>query len=73
MYGCNIQEAPEVTRSIPYIISKMSPYFYYPYCSFRMQKSKEATLRISMFKETKIPLIYTLESSFFGGNYVINI
>lgn len=70
MYGCNIQESPEITRCFPYIISKHSSYFYYPYCSFRMQKSKEATMRISLFKETKIPLIYTLEASFFGGDYV---
>lgn len=73
MYGCNVEESPEVTREIPYIISKISPYFYYPYCSFRMQKSKEATLRLSVFRETKIPLIYTLEASFFGGSYVRNI
>ena len=70
MYGCNIQENPEITRCIPYIISKSSSYFFYPYCSFRMQKSKEATMRISLFKETKIPLIYTLEASFYGGDYV---
>lgn len=73
MYGCNIPEEPELTRSIPYIISKFSPYFHYPSCSFKMQKSKEATMRISLFKETKIPLVYTLEASFFGGDYVTNI
>jgi cytosolic carboxypeptidase protein 2/3 len=70
MYGCNLTEAPEHTRAIPYILSKISPYFFYPYCSFRMQKSKEATLRISIFKETKVCLIYTLEASFLGGNFV---
>ena len=70
MYGCNIPESPEVTRCIPFIISKSSPYFYYPYCSFRMQKAKESTMRISLFKETKIPTIYTLEASFFGGDFV---
>ena len=71
MYGCNIAENPEITRTIPFIISKISQYFYYPSCSFRMQKSKEATLRLSVFRETKIPLVYTLEASFFGGSYVI--
>ena len=73
MYGCNLPDTPEYTRSIPFILSKLSSYFYYPYCSFRMQKSKEATLRISIFKETKIFLTYTLEASFFGGDYVILI
>lgn len=70
MYGCNVPEEPELTRAVPFIISKISKYFHYPSCSFKMQKSKEATMRISMFKETKIPLIYTLEASFFGGDYV---
>jgi murein tripeptide amidase MpaA len=70
MYGCNLPEAPEITRCIPFIISKYSPYFFYPYCSFRMQKAKESTMRITLFKEIKVPLVYTLEASFFGGDFV---
>jgi len=31
-----------------------------------MQKSKEATLRISLFKELRMPKVYTLEASFAG-------
>lgn len=73
MYGCNLPEEPETTRAFPFILAKMSPYFYYKSCSFRMQKSKEATMRITLFKETKIPLVYTLESSFCGGDYVNDI
>lgn len=34
-----------------------------------MQKSKEATLRITMFKETKVPNVFTLEASFCGPNF----
>jgi len=69
MYGCNIPDKPELTRTFPYILSKVSPFFAYNYCAFRMQKSKESTLRISLFKDTKIPFVYTLEASFCGPNF----
>ena len=69
-YGCNVSNTPETTRIFPYLLSKISPHFYYPYCSFRMQKSKQGTMRISLFKELKVPLIYTLEASFCGSDMV---
>jgi cytosolic carboxypeptidase protein 2/3 len=72
MYGCNVADSPEVTRCIPYTLSKISNYFSYKYCSFKVQKSKEATMRVSLFKELKIPLVYTLEASFYGADFVRN-
>ncbi|CAG9336270.1 unnamed protein product [Blepharisma stoltei] len=69
MYGCNYPGRPEVTRTFPFILSKISPFFSYSYCSFRMQKSKDATLRITMFKEARVPNVYTLEASFCGPNF----
>lgn len=69
-YGCNIENQPEVTRAFPYILSKISPVFAYHYCSFKMQKSKESTLRISIFKEINCYFIYTLEASFCGPDFV---
>lgn len=33
-----------------------------------MHKSKEATARIAIYKEVKIPAIYTLEASFSGAD-----
>ncbi len=33
-----------------------------------MHRSKEATARISMWKELKIPAIYTMEASFSGAD-----
>ena len=68
MYGCENPESPSDTRIIPRILSKLTTCFKYNLCSFRMQKSKESTLRISMFKELKIPNIFTLESSFCGSD-----
>lgn len=69
-YGCNIPDAPEKTRAYPYIVSKISQFFLYSYCSFKMQKAKESTLRISLFKETSCPFVYTLEASFCGPDFV---
>ena len=40
----------------------------YGYSKFSCHKSKEATARIAMFNEVKIPAIYTMESSFCGSN-----
>ena len=69
MYGCNVSSSPEVTRAYPYILSKSSEYFSYQSCTFRVQKSKESTMRVSLFKETRIPFIYTMEASFGGCDF----
>ena len=69
-YGCNIAEQPEVTRAFPYILSKISQVFAYHYCSFKMQKNKDSTLRIAIFNEISCNLIYTLEASFCGPDFV---
>ena len=57
---------PEETRLYPYLMSKLCPFFSYNYSRFGNQKSKEATARIAMFNDIKIPAIYTMESSFCG-------
>ena len=66
MYGCNDSEDPEATRVFPYLLSKISGLFSFKSCSFRMQKSKESTLRITIFTEAKVQNTYTLESTFSG-------
>ena len=68
MYGCNIKGQPEATRIIPFILGKISPFFSYDYSRFKMQQSKESTLRISLFKELRVPAVYTMESTFCGTN-----
>ena len=68
MYGCNFPNAPEETRIFPYMLSKLCPYFYFNYSRFGVQKSKEKTARIVLFKEMKIPNIFTMESSFCGND-----
>lgn len=69
MYGCNNPTSPEDTRLYPFLLSKLCPYFVYGYSRFGSQRSKEATARVSMYNElSKIPAIYTMESSFCGND-----
>ena len=60
---------PEETRIFPFILGKMWPYFYFNYSRFGVQKSKESTARVVLFKALRIPNIYTLESSFWGNEH----
>lgn len=48
-------------------MEKVHDAFKYEYCSFAMQKDKDGTARITMWKELRIDYIYTLESSFCGN------
>jgi hypothetical protein len=69
MYGCNIPKKPEECRIFPYILGKVCPYFYFNYSRFGVQKSKESTARVVLFKSLKIPNIFTCESSFCGNEH----
>ena len=69
-YGCTNFSFPEETRVFPLIMSRVSKPFEYEFCSFKMQKSKESTLRITVFKELGISNVFTLESSFCGNKGV---
>jgi len=50
-------------------MGKICPYFYFNYSRFGVQKSKESTARIVLFKSLKIPNIFTMESSFCGNEH----
>ena len=67
MYGCDYKATPEVTRQFPLLLSKISPLFDFEASRFGVQKSKEATARVAMFKELgSCPQVYTMESTFSG-------
>lgn len=67
MYGCENKAAPEETRVFPLLLSKISSLFDFASSRFGVQKSKEATARVSVYKELKTcPLVYTMESTFSG-------
>jgi hypothetical protein len=51
MYGCNNKQKPEECRVFPLILSKISKFFHFPSCRFGVQKSKESTARVSLYKE----------------------
>ena len=52
----------------PLMISKQFDYFNFSDCTFKMEKTKESTARISMFHKLKIPFVFTLEASFAGAS-----
>ena len=66
MYGCPVPNAPQSSRLFPFILGKLCPFFSYSACSFKLQEDKEQTQRITMFKETNIAKVYTLEATFSG-------
>lgn len=53
-------------RIIPLLCSKQNRLFSFPDCRFRIERSKESTARVVVFKEFNIANSFTLECSFFG-------
>ncbi|XP_029769641.1 cytosolic carboxypeptidase 2 [Terrapene carolina triunguis] len=70
MYGCNNKSAPAQRlheRVFPLMLSKNAPdKFSFRSCKFKVQKSKEGTGRIVMWR-MGIPNSYTMESTFGGS------
>ena len=67
MYGCsnknNVKE-----QVFPKLLENNSELFSFPDCEFGIQKSKESTARIVIYKEFGIVNCYTIESSFCGAD-----
>ncbi len=70
MYGCNnFQKDKKLKERIfPLMFSKTCDYFNFDNCSFNIQKSKESTARVVMWKEFQLVNSFTLECSFCGPN-----
>jgi len=64
-YG-NTGENPLEYCLFPYILSKINRYFSYKSSKFSVSKSKASTARVAMWKELRIPAVYTIEASFYG-------
>lgn len=71
-YGCC--ERPEgdapinsLPKEFPYLMEKVCDAFKYDNCCFNIQKDKEGTARVTVWKDLKINYVYTLESSFCGS------
>ena len=70
MYGCNNKQFPAQCRVFPLILSKLNNCFNFSYCRFGVQKSKESTARVSLYKDLKTcPNIFTMESTFSGIDF----
>ena len=66
IYGCHEEQEPAKTRIFPLILSKICPLFSFEKSRFGVQKSKERTSRITLWRETGVPNIFTMEASFCG-------
>ena len=67
MYGCSNQRADRLKERIfPLLYHKNTEFFNFDYCNFAIQKQKESTGRVVMWKEFQLINSFTLESSFLG-------
>ncbi|KAG7481117.1 hypothetical protein MATL_G00063400 [Megalops atlanticus] len=81
MYGCSIKETVWQTnvsatsydlhedlgyRTLPKILSQLAPAFSMSSCSFVVEKSKEATARVVVWREIGVQKSYTMESTLCG-------
>ena len=70
MYGNSNADSPDETKLFPFIMSKLCPFFSFNYSRFAVQRHKENTARITMWRELRVPNVFTLEASFCGPNTV---
>ena len=68
MYGNNFDNRPHATRVFPFIMSKLLDYFSFESSRFSVHKSKEATQRVTLWRELKIANVFTMEASFCGAD-----
>ena len=69
MYGCSNNQVKEKRfkeRVFPLMFSKRCEDFNFEGCSFNLQKSKESTARVVLWKEYQLINSFTLECSFCG-------
>ncbi|CAH2294247.1 cytosolic carboxypeptidase 1 isoform X1 [Pelobates cultripes] len=81
MYGCSIKETVWHTngsaascdmnedngyRTLPKVLSQIAPAFSMSSCSFVVEKSKESTARVVVWRELGVQRSYTMESTLCG-------
>lgn len=64
-YGNN-GEFPYDYHLFPYLLSKLNKNFAFSASRFSVSKAKASTARVAMWRELRIPAVYTIEASFFG-------
>ncbi|XP_043934296.1 cytosolic carboxypeptidase 4 [Protopterus annectens] len=83
MYGCSIKETLWQSgssintaslkedigyRTLPKVLSKVAPAFVLSSCSFQVEKSRESTARVVVWREIGVLRSYTMESSYCGSD-----
>ncbi|XP_018377160.1 PREDICTED: cytosolic carboxypeptidase 1-like isoform X2 [Trachymyrmex cornetzi] len=51
---------------LPHLMQRTSPAFALPLCSFKVERNKESTARVAVWRQLGVPRSYTMESSFCG-------
>jgi hypothetical protein len=76
MYACysksqeiESKQANVLIKLIPFLFSERNKLFSFKESRFRLERSKESTARVVIFKEFGILNSYTLEASFFGPTH----
>ena len=72
MYSCvsDLSMNNMIIRSLPVGVDKYIPMFNMKLCNFAMEKDKQNTARIVIYKELGILSSYTLESTFYGSEFL---
>lgn len=68
IYGNTNNQIQEEVKLFPFIMSKICPDFWYKYSKFKVQRHKQSTARIAMWKNLPTDNVFTLEASFCGPN-----
>ena len=69
MYGCQNNKTDRLKERIfPHLFSKRSEHFSMANCNFQVQKARETTARVVMWREFHLINSFTLECSFCGPN-----
>ena len=74
MYGCTVNaldphsnKSNATIKALPYFIGQRNKLFRFNQCNFAVEREKEATARIVLFRELSLMQSFTLEVSFYGG------
>ncbi|XP_072752591.1 cytosolic carboxypeptidase 1 isoform X2 [Anoplolepis gracilipes] len=51
---------------LPHLMQRTSPAFALPLCSFKVERNKESTARVAVWRQLGVSRSYTMESSFCG-------
>ncbi|XP_034173471.2 cytosolic carboxypeptidase 1 isoform X4 [Osmia lignaria lignaria] len=51
---------------LPHLMQRISPAFALPLCSFKVERNKESTARVAIWRQLGVYRSYTMESSFCG-------